>query len=187
MACRVLHLKRCYRHEKDASLSLLLATYLQYYSVHDELMLRVIDDMALRSILLLNDSLVHRCFMQLITVLLQQTPAHYCFWHDWIFTLYAVHSYPLLTSFVAKIPFSEEVATHCDDVLASCFNSHLEGDTDEDKVHYALYALTGVIHLCIVVIPRCFFCTPKRETPLHRRCIPHKPSGTTSLRTSMLH
>ncbi|KAK8829234.1 hypothetical protein WA577_004501, partial [Blastocystis sp. JDR] len=63
MACRVLHLKRCYRHEKDASLSLLLATYLQYYSVHDELMLRVIDEMALRSILLLNDSLVHRCFM----------------------------------------------------------------------------------------------------------------------------
>ena len=186
MACRVLHLKRCYRHEKDASLSLLLATYLQYYSVRDELMLRLIDEMALRSILLLNDSLLHRCFMQLIHVLLQQAPAHYCFWYDWIFALYAVHSYPLLASFVTKIPFSEEVATHCDDVLASCFNSHLEGEVDEDKVHSALYTLTGVIGLFIPVMSRCSFCIPKRETPLHRRCTPRKPSGTTSLRTSIL-
>ena len=186
MACRVLPMKRCYRHEKDASLSLLLAAYLQNYTIQDERILRVIDEMALHSIILLNDPVLHRCFMKLIDTLLQRTPSHYSFWYDWIFTLYAVHSYSASAALAAKIPYNDEVAAHCDALLASCLHAHVSGDIDEDKVHSALYTLTGVIFVHSTLMHSCFFSIQTKEMSLHKKYIPHKPSGTTSLRTSIL-
>ena len=140
---QVLRQKKCFSHERNASLSLLLCSYLVAYETYTDSIIDVVNSVVVKYILDLKDETLHQCLVQLVDALLEKNKEEYPIWFDWVLSLYAIHRYSALTQFTTRVAYSDGLLRHIKELLDACVAYRC--DDDDSDVHYSLHIITGVM------------------------------------------
>lgn len=140
---QVLCQKKCFSHERNASLSLLLCSYLVGYETFTDSIIDVVNSVVVKYVLDLKDETLHQCLVQLVDALLKKNKEEYPFWFDWVLSLYAIHRYSALMQFATCVAYSDGLLRHIKELLDICVAYRC--DDDDSDIHYTLHIITGVM------------------------------------------